>query len=226
MTAFAVDGTLARRVVAITESLAASALTLLVTAPAWGFALMGGWQATHPSLWFGALSLVTVGPAAVALLVVVRGVLARRERSRAPMRTYVGGLALGFKAWRFWLLSLSLALVIGYQVALSEGGLSLLPGALLAVVLAAAVTAVASALAARGRYSKGVVGAALRSAVRVPAVLPVWVITAVGLPLVALIPLVGATLAFLAPVAWAVSTVVVNASFGFDREVSLQGVSA
>lgn len=227
MSVFAVDGDLARRVVAVAEVVIASAATLVLTSPVWLFALVGGWQATHVGLWVGALTTLTLGPAAVALLRVVRGVLLRRSSSYRPVRGYLSALALGCSAWRTWLIGAAITLLIGYQLLGTERTSTSVPAAaLLAVLCMLAGIAVAAGTAVVGTAASGTGLRYVRAALRSPAVVVVWLMVTPALLLSALIPVAGPTLAFLTPAAWAVVVVVVNATFGFDRTLATAERSA
>lgn len=218
---FAVDGDLSRRVMAVAEVVGASAATLLVTSPAWVFAYLGGWQPAHAALWLGALTTLPLGPAAVALLTTVRRVLLRRAPSPHPVRGFLAALLFGLSAWRVWAVGAAIVLVIGYQLTImgTTSTAVLAPTVLLAVICGLAGCAVSSGMAAQHRAPAPMAAASLRAALKRPTVLCVWAFVTALAALAPAIPLVGPTLAFLAPAGWAVAVVVVNVTFGFDDAV-------
>ncbi|RXZ72585.1 hypothetical protein [Agromyces albus] len=222
MKGFAHDGPLARALLNVAYVVAVSVSVVACAIPYVLFEQLVGWQPTHLAVVVGVVSMLPLGPALFAALSTSRALLQERGSPGTAFRRFWRAFASGTTSlgW-YWGLVALLALLMAYNVILTENTAVVVAGAVLlaviAIVLAVALSC-AVATGVSGRPSALLVVAG-RSVASRPHVALAWLMLIAVAYAATLIPLVGPSLAFFTPAFAAAGILIVNTTFGFDELV-------
>jgi hypothetical protein len=215
----AYDGPISTALLKIFQFFLVSVSFLACLAPAIAFTLLVGWQLTHLAVWLGALSLLLLAPAVVALLdATQRGLLEAPAPGGSAARQYWGAFAGACRRLWWCAVGTSAATVfLAYDLALIGGSDA---GLLAIVVLAALLWIVLVGVAVVAVQSPALAPLALlaaagRAMILRPHVALSWpALTALGVALAA-VPAIGTSFLLFAPALIAAAIVICNTTMGF-----------
>lgn len=187
--------------------------------PAIAFQALVGWQSTHLAIWLGALSLITVFPAARALIVVATTMLDNGIATARVGRLYWRTFATAFRDPRWAAVILPVAAVLlGYDLALmgSSDTVFLIVVATVLVIVAFLIGLASSATLGAEVPALKLVARTAAAVARRPHVAIAWLLIVALTAGAMFLPVLGALAALLLPAASAMGIVMCNRALGFS----------